>query len=191
MASKPGDCRIPGTKARRAGVPSARGWPACCPGGARCRGGVSSSRALAWNRRTCRQLILLGRGGGHPPGAGPCRVPLAPRVVQLIGQLSAARPPPGPPGMPRHAAAGQTSRAPSCGRDEGEVDGSPITQKRKIQNGCATLRVPRFLTKLASRVGSEQAPKQQESEALRIALLARCHAAGAVMDKLFQTAYAQ
>src|SRR6266516_1543835 len=27
---------------------------ACCPGGARCRGGVSSSRALAWNRRTCR-----------------------------------------------------------------------------------------------------------------------------------------
>jgi len=26
----------------------------CCPGGARCRGGVSPSRALAWNRRTCR-----------------------------------------------------------------------------------------------------------------------------------------
>ena len=54
MASKPGDRRIPGTKARYVGVPSARGWPACCPGGARCRGGVSSSRALAWNRRTCR-----------------------------------------------------------------------------------------------------------------------------------------
>ena len=36
------------------GVPSARGLPACCPGGARCRGGVSSSWGLAWNRRTCR-----------------------------------------------------------------------------------------------------------------------------------------
>jgi len=35
-------------------VPSARGRPACCPGGARCIGGMSSSQALAWNRRTCR-----------------------------------------------------------------------------------------------------------------------------------------
>ena len=26
----------------------------CWPGGARCIGGVSSSLALAWNRRTCR-----------------------------------------------------------------------------------------------------------------------------------------
>ncbi len=26
----------------------------CCPGDARCIGGVSSSQALAWNRRTCR-----------------------------------------------------------------------------------------------------------------------------------------
>jgi hypothetical protein len=54
MASKPGERRTPGTKARQGGVPSARGRPACCPGGARCRGGVSSSQALAWNRRTCR-----------------------------------------------------------------------------------------------------------------------------------------
>jgi hypothetical protein len=54
MASKPGEHRTPGTKARHGGVPSARGRPACCPGGARCRGGVSSLRALAWNRRTCR-----------------------------------------------------------------------------------------------------------------------------------------
>jgi len=53
MASKPGERRTPGTKARGC-VPSARGWPACCLGGARCRGGVSSSQALAWNRRTCR-----------------------------------------------------------------------------------------------------------------------------------------
>ncbi len=36
------------------GVPSARELPACGPGGARCKGGVSSSQALAWNRRTCR-----------------------------------------------------------------------------------------------------------------------------------------
>jgi hypothetical protein len=36
------------------GVPSAGGRPACCPGDARCIGGVSSSQALAWNRRTCR-----------------------------------------------------------------------------------------------------------------------------------------
>ncbi len=26
----------------------------CRPGGARCKGGVSPSQALAWNRRTCR-----------------------------------------------------------------------------------------------------------------------------------------
>jgi hypothetical protein len=54
MASKPEGYRASGTKARRAGVPSAGGRPACCPGGARCRGGVSSSQALAGNRRTCR-----------------------------------------------------------------------------------------------------------------------------------------
>ena len=65
MASKPGECRTPGTKARRDGVPSARGRPACCPGGARCRGGVSSSQALARNRRTCRP-----DSGGQGVGAG-------------------------------------------------------------------------------------------------------------------------
>jgi hypothetical protein len=54
MASKPGERITPGTKARLAGVPSAGERPACCPGGARCRGGVSSLQALAWNRRTCR-----------------------------------------------------------------------------------------------------------------------------------------
>jgi hypothetical protein len=31
-----------------------------------------------------RQLGLLRLGGGHPPGAGPCRVPLPPRVVQEL-----------------------------------------------------------------------------------------------------------
>ncbi len=36
------------------GVPSAREQPARCLGGVRCGGGVSSSQALAWNRRTCR-----------------------------------------------------------------------------------------------------------------------------------------
>ena len=73
MASKPGDLRIPGTKARMC-VPSVRGWPACCPGGARCRGGVSSSRALAWNRRTCRpdtagRVRLAWPGEGEPQAA--------------------------------------------------------------------------------------------------------------------------
>ena len=36
------------------GLPWVRGLAACCPGGVRCIGGVSSSQALAWNRRTCR-----------------------------------------------------------------------------------------------------------------------------------------
>src|ERR1039458_5101450 len=35
-------------------VPSAGELPACGPSGVRCKGGVSSSQALAWNRRTCR-----------------------------------------------------------------------------------------------------------------------------------------
>ena len=34
--------------------PSVGERPVCGPGGARCIGGVSSSQALAWNRRTCR-----------------------------------------------------------------------------------------------------------------------------------------
>src|SRR5271155_6213760 len=54
MASKPGLACGPGTKAPRYGVPSAGEPPVCGPGGARCKGGVSSSQALAWNRRTCR-----------------------------------------------------------------------------------------------------------------------------------------
>ena len=53
MASKPGSVGGPGTKAR-CGGPSVGELPVCGPGGARCIGGVSSSQALAWNRRTCR-----------------------------------------------------------------------------------------------------------------------------------------
>ena len=53
MASKPGSVGGPGTKARRGG-PSVGELPVCGPDGARCIGGVSSSQALAWNRRTCR-----------------------------------------------------------------------------------------------------------------------------------------
>ena len=53
MASKLGSVGGPGTKARRGG-PSVGELPVCGPGGARCIGGVSSSQALAWNRRTCR-----------------------------------------------------------------------------------------------------------------------------------------
>jgi hypothetical protein len=48
-----GRSQAPG-QGRAVGASSARGRPACCPGGARCKGGVSSSQALAWNRRTCR-----------------------------------------------------------------------------------------------------------------------------------------
>jgi hypothetical protein len=52
-ASKPGPVGGPGTKARH-GEPSVGELPVCGPGGVRCIGGVSSSQALAWNRRTCR-----------------------------------------------------------------------------------------------------------------------------------------
>ncbi len=54
MASKLGADGTPGIKACPGGMPWARRRAVCCPGGARCRGGVSSSRALAWNRRTSR-----------------------------------------------------------------------------------------------------------------------------------------
>ena len=53
MASKLGSVGGPGTKARRGG-PSVGELAVCGSGGARCIGGVSSSQALAWNRRTCR-----------------------------------------------------------------------------------------------------------------------------------------
>ena len=53
-ASKPGLGTRPGDKGPPYGGPSAGELPACGPGGARCKGGVSSSQALAWNRRTCR-----------------------------------------------------------------------------------------------------------------------------------------
>ena len=71
MASKPGVGELPGTKACLFGASSARRRPACCPGGARCKGGVSSSQALAWNRRTCRpdtdSAVHLGLFS-HPAG---------------------------------------------------------------------------------------------------------------------------
>jgi hypothetical protein len=49
-----GSAEPPGQRRARSGVLSAGGLPVCCPGGARCRGGVSLSQAPAWNRRTCR-----------------------------------------------------------------------------------------------------------------------------------------
>ena len=97
MASKPEGYRASGTKARTC-VPSARGWPACCPGGARCRGGVSSSRALAWNRRTCRPdsdgqglgetLPWLREGGPRAADTASGRVP---RRGTGAGRLIVAR----------------------------------------------------------------------------------------------------
>src|SRR5437016_13926955 len=48
VARKPRDKGTPG-----GARPQPGGFPARRPGGARCRGGVSSSQALAWNGRTC------------------------------------------------------------------------------------------------------------------------------------------
>jgi hypothetical protein len=45
---------VPGQGRALRGEASAREQPARGPGDARCIGGVSSSQALAWNRRTCR-----------------------------------------------------------------------------------------------------------------------------------------
>jgi hypothetical protein len=45
---------VPGQRRAFRGASSAGERPACGPGGARCIGGVSSSQALVWNRRTCR-----------------------------------------------------------------------------------------------------------------------------------------
>ena len=59
--------QAPGQRHAAAGcVPSARGRPACCPGGVRCKGGVSSSQALARNRRTCRLDTDDETGEGSP-----------------------------------------------------------------------------------------------------------------------------
>ena len=44
----------PGQGRARRACPGARELPARGPGGVRCKGGVSSSQALAWNRRICR-----------------------------------------------------------------------------------------------------------------------------------------
>jgi len=64
-----GRARAPGQRRAQYGVPSARGRPACCHGGARCRGGVSSSQALAWNRRTSRpDTAMAVQMGEEPPG---------------------------------------------------------------------------------------------------------------------------
>jgi hypothetical protein len=67
MASKLRSGRRSQDKGIPRGVPSARELPARGPGGARCKGGVSSSQALAWKWRTCRldtddQLHLVARG---------------------------------------------------------------------------------------------------------------------------------
>ena len=48
----------PGQRRALRDAPSARRRPACRPGGARCKGGVSPSQALARNRRTCRPDVV-------------------------------------------------------------------------------------------------------------------------------------
>ena len=66
---KPRSRIVLGTKAGHFGAPSARGRPAGCPGGTRCRGGVSSSQALVRNRRTSRpDAVMAVQMGLWPPG---------------------------------------------------------------------------------------------------------------------------
>jgi hypothetical protein len=71
---------------RISGAPSARELPACGSGGARCKGGVSSSQALVGNRRTCRPDTVgqskwvqsapwSQEGGPRPAETGRGRVP--------------------------------------------------------------------------------------------------------------------
>ena len=67
MASKPGSVGGPGTKARHGG-PSVGELPVCGPGGARCIGGVSSSQALASERRG---RAVHGRVEVNPSGEEP------------------------------------------------------------------------------------------------------------------------
>jgi len=65
-----GGCSIPGQR-RAWCAPGVRKRPACGPDGVRCKGGVSSSQALAWNRRTCR-LETAGQGWiAWPREGGP------------------------------------------------------------------------------------------------------------------------
>jgi hypothetical protein len=91
MASKPGRTIVPGTKACRDGVPSAGGLPVCCPGGARCRGGVSSPQALAWNRRTCRPDTGGQARVAWPREGGPQAADTASGRVPMRG-MGAGRP---------------------------------------------------------------------------------------------------
>jgi hypothetical protein len=81
-----GTFSAPGQRAAL-GIPSAWGRPACSPGGVRCIGGVSSSQALAWNRRSCRLdtdgqhkwvkvAPWLREGGPRPAETGRGRVPM-------------------------------------------------------------------------------------------------------------------
>ncbi len=51
------------------------GGPVCCLGGVRCIGGVTSSQAPAWNRRTCRPDTRQPRIGRHPCLAAKGRTP--------------------------------------------------------------------------------------------------------------------
>src|SRR3977135_1725488 len=94
MASKLRFGTRPQDKGAPVGVPSAGERPACGPGGARCKGGVSSSWALAWKWRTCR-LHTVGQSKGMkkvpwPLEGGPQAV--APRRGRGPGGTGAERP---------------------------------------------------------------------------------------------------
>ena len=72
-----GRCTTPG-QGRAWCVSGVRKRPACGPDGVRCKGGVSSSQALAWNRRTCR-LETAGQGWTAWPREG------GPHVAETAG----------------------------------------------------------------------------------------------------------
>lgn len=73
MTSKPGLFLSSGTRARPMGMSGAGELPARGPGGVRCKGGVSSSQALARNRRICRLDTFGGVLSAPRPSRG--RIP--------------------------------------------------------------------------------------------------------------------
>ncbi len=84
-----------GTKARPWGAPLARGRPACCPGGARCKGGVTSSLARGWNTRTSRLDSVMAVQLATEPSPWreqPLVHPFRPRGKADVKQVRVGRP---------------------------------------------------------------------------------------------------
>jgi len=100
VASKPGLGVTPGIRALLYGAAGARERPACGPGGARCKGGVSSSQALVGNKRSCRletddqsKWVTFApwarEGGPRPAETGRGRVPRGTAADRLVLAMKA------------------------------------------------------------------------------------------------------